>query len=69
MWISYLRMVKALYLPRMASCWTGSLRSRRAFLVAEAMLVVGWLSLVLRLSRFVACETKGRARQKSVKNA
>jgi hypothetical protein len=53
----------------MASCWTGSLRSRRAFLVAEAMLVVGWLSLVLRLSRSVACETKGRARQKSVKNA
>jgi hypothetical protein len=55
--------------PRIASCWTGSLRSRRAFLVAEAMLVVGWLSLVLRLSRSVACETKGRARQKSVKNA
>jgi hypothetical protein len=35
------RAVKALNLPRMASCWTGSLRSRRAFLVAEAMLAVG----------------------------
>jgi hypothetical protein len=44
--------VRALYVPRIANCCTGSLRSRRAFRVAEAMrtdLWTGWLSHVLGL--------------------
>jgi len=50
--------------PRIASCCTGSLRSRRAFLVVETMSTGVWRWVVLRLSSFVACVsvTKGRAR-------
>jgi hypothetical protein len=57
--------------PRIASCCTGSLRSRRAFLVVETMLTGVWRWVVLRLSRFVACVsvTKGRAREESVQGA
>jgi hypothetical protein len=66
--LSYLRECKTQSVPRIANCWTGSLRSRRAFLVAEAMLAVDCeLSPLVRLSRSVACETKGRAREESVK--